>query len=573
VGLQNDTLELLLHNEEGFKGGPSLTKGNAQILSWEVAQNPQYAYLSLELSQAKAGQLLIKWENCQLKYRLKYQFAQRQGAINGSDALYLITPDRFANGDSKNDGQLNMNDTLHGREHPFGRHGGDIKGIHDKVEYIEDLGFTALWISPLLENDEFKESYHGYAITDHYNIDPRFGSNEDYRKLVENLHSRGMKMVMDVVYNHFGSQHHLFLNPPDSNFFHFDMAKVRTNYRAVSIMDPHVSQADLKNFNDGWFDDHMPDVNQKDPHMALFLIQNSLWWIFEYGIDAFRIDTYAYPDQGFMAELGSRIKMEVPDFFLFGEIWVHMPEIQSYFAGNNKHNPYESHLDGVTDFQFKYAAKEAVKNQQDWTSGVAKLYYRLAADYLYKDPQQLVTFIDNHDEARILGELEGDTAKLKVLLGWLYTMRGIPCTYYGTEIGMRETANHGLIRQPFPGGWPDDKENKFTPEGRNELENALFNYIQKLLQWRSSNTAAQSGTMKHFIPEDDVYTYFRVDEQSTVMVISNTHPNEERVVDLSRFAEVWPAGIGVTEVLTGELLEGQELKIAPMSIKIFEVQP
>jgi len=406
-GAKNPSLELLLFNPKGFKEAPQLRAENGPALIFsEIAQNPQYAYFKVNLEGFPADDFTITAGQQEIRYQLKKPSSHRPQPLTQADALYLITPDRFANGEPANDEVAGMNDKKLGREFPFGRHGGDIQGIISKLDYIQNTGFTTLWISPLMENNEFKESYHGYAITNHYQIDPRFGSNAIYKRLINQLHQRDMKMVMDVVYNHFGSQHHLFLNPPDSSFFHFHPEFVKTNYRAVTVMDPHAAPSDLEQFTNGWFDNHMPDVNQKNPHMQQFLIQYSLWWIFEFGVDAFRIDTYAYPDQEFMALLGKRVKEEFPSFFLFGEIWVHMPEIQSYFAANNKHNPYNSYLDGVTDFQLKYAIKEALHQQQGWTSGVAKIYYRLAADYLYENPNNLVTFIDNHDEARIFGELK-----------------------------------------------------------------------------------------------------------------------------------------------------------------------
>lgn len=566
--LQNPKLEIMLYSPEGFK---SLPECKSDILKVEssFASNHDYAYLSVDLSDFTGNSFEINCGKETINYQLKTAKKSAAG-LNPSDAIYLISPDRFVNADPKNDQIKGMNEAKYGREFPFGRHGGDLAGIVSKLDYIQDLGFTATWSCPLLSNNEFKESYHGYAITDHYNIDPRFGDNELFRTYVDASHQRGMKVIMDVVYNHFGSQHLLHLNPPDSNFFHFDMKGTRSNFRAVNLLDPHAAQADIKQFSNGWFDDHMPDVNQQDPNIAAFLIQNSLWWILEYGLDAFRIDTYAYPDQKFMAELGRRIKAEVPNFFLFGEVWVHMPEIQSYFVGDNRYNPHQSHLDAVTDFQFKYALKESVDQQQGWTSGVAKLYYRLAADYLYKNPENLVTFIDNHDEARIFGELHEELAKLKVALGIMYTMRGIPSTYYGTEILMKETENHGLIREDFPGGFPGDTLDKFTAQGRTAVENEAHDYIKTLLNWRKSSEAITQGSFTHFVPADDVYVYARISASDTVLVLFNSNQNEERQVDLSRFAEVWDTKSPALDVLIQKGFSGEIAKLPKMSITILQ---
>lgn len=571
-GLVHDTLELLVYASDPPHGLPKTRGKSPELLEVKGAENDHYAFMRFKLGNFDRADFGLEWGDYRYRYRIKNKTPYRAQPLGPEDNLYLITPDRFANGDTSNDQLAGFNEELHGRQHPFGRHGGDIAGIRQHLDYLEDLGVTALWISPLLENDEPKESYHGYAITDHYRIDPRFGRLADYQSLSRDAHARGMKMVMDVVYNHFGAQHLLFREPPDSSFFHFHPENLQTNYRAVALMDPHVSQADKERFTRGWFDRHMPDVNQSNPRMAQFLIQQSIWWILEAELDAFRIDTYAYPDQSFMAELARRIKTEFPHFFLFGEIWVHMPEIQSYFDPNNPFNPHSTRLDAVTDFQTKYAIKEALRQEQSWTGGVAKLYYRLAADYLYENPGQLITFIDNHDEARIFGELNGDTARLKVALGLLYSLRGIPCLYYGTEIGLRETENHGRIRQDFPGGWPGDSLNFFVDSGRSPEAAKLHRYVRQLMRWRLDNPELLKGDFLHFIPEREVYAYFRRSEKDTLMVLVNTHPNEKRKVALERFRETWPPGSVAREVLTGEILRGKECVLDPMEIRLYQRQ-
>ncbi len=569
-GLKDTHLELIIYQESGFKALPVVQgKGGPRVEQVHLADNPQYAYLQLDLAGFKGDQFGIELDREELSYRLKTPTEYRPQSLRPNDAIYLITPDRFANGDPSNDRLDGMNEGKYGREYPFGRHGGDIQGIIDHLDYIQDMGFTALWPSPLLENNEFKESYHGYAITDHYAIDPRFGSNELYAEMVNQAHVKGLKIIMDVVYNHFGSQHQFHLNPPDSNFFHFEWKGKRSNFRAVTLMDPHASKIDKEKFAQGWFDDHMPDVNQRDPHMANFLIQNSLWWILEYGLDAFRIDTYAYPDQAFMAELARRVKLERPDFFLFGEIWVHFPEIQAYFSGHNPANPHESGLDAVTDFQFRYALKESLEQGQSWTGGSAKLYYRLAADYLYADPSKLITFMDNHDEPRIYGELHQDLAKLKAGLTIMYTMRGIPSTYYGTEILMKETANHGVIREDFPGGFPGDSLNKFDDRDLQAKEKELRDYMRHLLKWRAESEAIAKGEFLHFVPEGDLYVYFRISESEKVMVVFNSHQSESIAIGLSRFEEVWASGGRAKDVLNGEEVEMEGLRIEPMSVQVY----
>jgi len=572
-GLEETQLEIMVYQPQGIENPQAVKIGDGIPFDLKVpegaAGSDKYVFITLDVANASSESFQITVDGKSYTYELKKPKAYQVQTLSQADAIYLITADRFANGDEDNDELKGMNEKKHGREHDFGRHGGDLQGVIDHLDYIQEMGFTATWTSPVMTNDEFKESYHGYAITNHYEIDPRLGSAETFAEYVNQSHARGMKVILDVVYNHTGSQHFLNQNPPDSGFFHYDMMHTRSNFRAVNVMDPHVSKADMKKFSEGWFDDHMPDVNQKHPQFANYLIQNSLWWILEYGIDAFRIDTYAYPDQAFMAELGRRIKLERPDFFLFGEIWVHYPEIQSYFAGGNPFNKVDSKLDAVTDFQFRYALKESLDRNQDWTGGVAKLYYRLAADHMYGDASKLVTFIDNHDEPRSFGEFHEDLNKMKVALGILYTMRGIPSTYYGTEILMKETEHHGLIREDFPGGFKGDKVNKFDPKNLQGSEAEINEYIRKLLAWRASSQAVTQGSFLHFIPEDGVYVYFRLTEGETVMVVVNTNQGAGKNVDLNRFREVWSVmGTGY-DVLTGEEAPIDNLYMEPMSIRIF----
>lgn len=573
AGMENDTLELLIYNQGGFKNAPMIS-GDVELIDSKLATNNRYAFVKVNIANAQAGSFKIGKGKGAINYELKERSDYSPKGLNPADAMYLITPDRFANGNPTNDVVKGMREEELDRNEPFARHGGDLKGITSKLDYINNLGFNSLWICPVLTNDMAEESYHGYAITDHYNIDPRFGNLEEYKDLVDGMHLRDMKMVMDVVYNHFGTEHHLFKDLPDSSFFNFhkgfDAGYQQTNYRAASLFDPHASQSDREQFTDGWFVRTMPDVNQRNPHMAAFLIQNSIWWVEEFGIDAFRIDTYSYPDQKFMGELAGRIKQEYPDFFIFGETWVHYPEIQSYFPEGAKYNPVNSNMDAITDFTLCFAIQEALTKQQGWTEGVSKVYYRLAADYLYENPDQLVTFLDNHDLARIYGHYGENWPKLKTALGMLFTLRGIPCMYYGTEILMKETANHGVIREDFPGGWENDTVNKFVAEGRTELENETFDWIKLLLDYRSESKALTEGKLIQFVPMDGVYVYFRNTDDETNMVIVNTNQKDSKVLKLDRFTELWPKGSTGVDIASQQKIGGEELNLAPMSILIVE---
>ncbi|MGB0175885.1 MAG: alpha-amylase family glycosyl hydrolase [Owenweeksia sp.] len=567
--MNNRTLDLLVYNPEGFKDKPVVE--GVEVLNSEIAPNTRYAYVRVQTpAQDSKSTFTIGKGKGKIVYELRERKAKRGRGMSPADVMYLITPDRFANGNPANDRKKDMAERDYSRDSIYGRHGGDIQGIRNHLGYIHDMGFNSLWICPLMTNDQPRASYHGYAITDHYNIDPRFGSNAEYAHLMEEMHQRKMKMVMDVVYNHFGSRHHLFMDPPDSTFFNFHNDYLQTNYRAATLFDPHAAESDRSRFTDGWFDGHMPDVNQRNPQMASFLIQNSIWWIEEFGIDAFRVDTYTYPDQQFMADLAKVVKEEYPDFFIFGETWVHFPEIQSYFVEGNRYNPIATYMDAVTDFQFCFAVHETFNQPQEWAKGLSKLYYRLAADYLYDHPENSVTFLDNHDLGRIYGTFGEDMDKLKASLGLLFTMRGIPCVYYGTEILMRETANHGVIRQDFPGGWPGDKTDKFTATGRTEAENEAHSYITKLLNWRKDSEAITQGKMKHFIPDNDIYVFFRYTESDTVMVVMNSNPNDSRTVKMERFTEMMPSRKGI-DVLSGESVALKELTVKPKSIQIIQL--
>ncbi len=574
VGMENDTLELLVYNKNGLKEAPKV-KGNVQVLSSELATNPNYAYVMLRLDKANPQTLKIGEGRQSVKFEIKSRSGVQPAEIGPADAMYLITPDRFANDDPDNDHPKGFKEQKYGRDKPYGRHGGDIKGITEHLDYIKNLGFNTLWISPLVTNDQPEESYHGYAFTDHYSIDPRFGSNTEYADLVKQMHSRDMKMVMDVVYNHVGDQHLLFTDLPDSGFFNWHRGYKdgfrQTSYRAATLFDPHASESDKEQFRDGWFVKHMPDLNQKNAHVAKFLIQNSIWWIEEFGVDAFRIDTYTYPDQNFMGRLAKSIKREYPNFFLFGETWVHHPEIQSYFTKGNKLNPVQTQLDAVTDFTLYYALQEALNQKAGWNEGITKVYYRLAADYLYERPDLMVTFLDNHDLARALGHYGGDIQKLKTALGMLFTLRGIPCVYYGTEVLMKATDGHGHIREDFAGGWPNDSINKFTEQGRSKAENEMHDYIKKLLDYRKNSKAITEGKITQFVPHDGVYVYFRHSETQTVMVVVNANQDDDKTVDLKRFEELWPVGSSGKNILSGQLFSGSEIMLEPKSIKIIEL--
>lgn len=538
-------------------------------------ENKNYLRLVLRIAQvAKPQKIQILMGKTQVYYELKsrnYGNKTLMG-LHPNDFIYLITPDRFANGNPANDVVKGMAEDSINRKQPYARHGGDIAGIASKLDYIEDLGVTALWINPLLENNQPQASYHGYAITDHYKTDPRFGTNEDFKALVNNMHSRGMKMVMDVIYNHWGDRHYLHQDLPDYNMVNWWNEFTKTNYRSSVLHDPYASPREKTQFTDGWFDHHMPDLNQRNPLVANYLIQNSIWWIEEFGIDAFRIDTYTYPDQEFMSELARRILKEYPNFFMFGETWVHVIQEQNFFLGNNKNRlPFNSNLQSVTDFQWYFALEKGILEPTDWASGMSRMYYVLSGDYLYTKPQYLVTFLDNHDLARWYGHVGEDMNKFKIGIALLFTSRGIPQLYYGTEILMKETNGHGEIREDFPGGWPSDKLDKFQANGRTEVENEAFNYIKKLANYRQQSAALTTGELTQFTPKNGLYIFLRHAKNGEKVLVVVNNADVPVMLDDSLANEWMPAGTLVRNIENEAVIEISQINMVEPGVAIFEV--
>ena len=543
-------------------------------------ENPDYVYITLKISgDAVPGIKKIDYKAGRKSYVLNYELKQRNGSpdihqgINSGDVIYLITPDRFANGDTTNDVVESMREKVCNREEIDARHGGDLRGVINKLDYIKSLGMTATWLNPVEENDMDATSYHGYAFTDHFKVDPRFGTNDEYLEYVEKSHEKGLKVVKDVVYNHFGIKHYLIEDLPSKSWLHNWDEFTRTNYRASTLMDPHASQADRKKMLDGWFDITMPDINQNNIHAANYLIQYSIWWIEEFGLDAFRVDTYPYSDQRFMSRLTKTIYDEYPGFVIFGEAWVTGVTEQAWVtSGFHRGKDFNSYMDGVTDFSMKDAIIAAVKEDFGWNSGVAKIYNGLAWDYMYKDPMANVIFIDNHDLDRFLGVIGGNLQDYKMALGILFTMRGIPQLYYGAEINMDRGGHHGHLRQDFPGGWSDDKTDKFTAEGRSEDENSTWNYISKLANWRLTNDAVRYGKLMQFIPEDNIYVYFRYNDKQAVMVVVNAG-KEEKELKTQRFEERTKGFTKAKDVITDKTQPLGTIKLQPRSTTVLELVP
>jgi glycosidase len=581
TGMAMDTLQLIFHGPNIQQYQLALENPNTRIVGITNPPNKNYIFADLVISdKQQPGNLTFQFSGPKKKkFDYQYSLLDRSGqegarGIDASDLIYLVFPDRFANGDQSNDNVTGLKDKPADRQELKSRHGGDIKGISDHLEYFLELGATALWINPLLENDQPYESYHGYAATDLYKIDPRLGTNESYRDLVTKCHKNKMKVIWDVVYNHWGNENWMFRDLPDSSWVHWFPEFTRTSYRAEVLMDPYASRIDQKIMTDAWFDKHMPDLNQQNAELAKYLIQNSIWWIEYAGIDAFRIDTYAYPDQLFMKKLNESIRREYPDFVLFGETWVQGTPVQAWFTEQIAFNEaYSSSLHGVTDFQLYYAINKGLTENFGWEEGFRRIELTLAHDMVYHNPGMLVTFLDNHDLSRFYSMMNENMDHYKMGLAMLYTLRGIPSIYYGTEILMKNYADpDAKVREDFPGGWPGDLQNKFIAAGRSEKENDAFEFCKKLGQWRRSNPWIGGAALKQFVPENDTYVYFRIGEKKMLMCAFNGNDTETEI-SMNRFQECLNNKQMGIDIISGRKIAiDEKITMAPNSLLIIELQ-
>ncbi|PLX01570.1 MAG: alpha-amlyase [Marinilabiliales bacterium] len=547
AGMNNSQLQLMVHGENISLAKAIIDYEGVKLERTILVESPNYVFLDLVIdNDALAGNFDIKFVkgkktvatfNYELKKRTKAP--ESYTGFDNSDNIYLLMPDRFANGNPDNDDMPGMLEKAD-RNNPNGRHGGDIQGIEDKLDYLKDLGITAIWINPLLENNMPAYSYHGYAMTDLYKVDPRFGTNEDYKNLVAKAHEKGLKIIQDMVFNHLGTNYFWKDDLPSQDWYHQWPEFTRSNYRGGAVNDPNASEYDYNKMVKGWFDKTMADLNQHNPLMANYLIQNSIWWIEYLDLDGIRQDTYPYPYKDFMATWMETLLNEYPNYNVVGEVWLSYPQAVAYWLENdNNKDGFHSHLTNVFDFPLMYAITNSLNQDNGWSSGIAQLYELLSQDYVYSDPNKLVLFADNHDGDRLYSKLGEDLAKFKMAMTMLFTLRGIPQLYYGTEILMTgyEHQGHGFIREDFPGGWEDDTIDAFTSGGRTDEQNIAFNFVKHLMNWRKTNMAVQQGKLTHYIPEDGVYVYFREYEDECVMVILN-NSKEDKSLDLNRFAEI-----------------------------------
>jgi neopullulanase len=530
AGMNYPELQLMIYGKNISGSSVDIKYKGITVKKITSPDNPDYLFVDLVLDPAvKPGTFRINLDKKGSKYSVEYTLrerkpdsAKREGFKN-SDVIYLIVPDRFANGDPSNDEVPGMIEGKN-RSDRQGRHGGDLKGITGHIDYIAKMGFTALWPTPVLENNQKRTSYHGYAITDFYRVDPRIGTNEEYAALGEKLRQNGIKLIMDMVFNHCGSEHWWMSDLPFPDWINnYPDIKI-TNHRRTVNQDPHASEYDRSHFSDGWFVHSMPDLNQRNPFMANYLIQNSIWWIEYAGLSGIRMDTYPYPDKDAMAEWTKRVLNEYPDFTMVGEEWSENPAIVSYWQRGKKNSDgYVSDLPSLMDFPVQSALVKALTEEESWGTGWIKLYETIAQDFLYPAPENLVVIPDNHDMARFFMQLGKDTALYKLGMTFILTTRGIPQIYYGSEIQMThpKSNDHGDIRKDFPGGWEGDSVNAFTGTGLLPQQLQSQEFFRKLLIWRKNAEVMHTGQLMHFAPDNGCYVYFRYDNQNTVMIVLN----------------------------------------------------
>ena len=589
VGFRETGLQLLVYGNDIAQFRPTVDWPGVSVRRVESVRSPNYLFVYLDIApDTEPGTFELRFSGGDSDKELAWPYTlhaknpdpAHTRAFDASDVIYLITPDRFANGDPSNDDIEGMGDPVD-RSDPNGRHGGDIQGIAERLDYIAGLGFTAIWLNPVLENRMPEVSYHGYATTDFYRVDPRFGSNEAYRALVQQARAQDIDVIMDMIVNHIGSGHWWMDDLPTDDWLNFQGAPVITSHEHITEQDPYVSAYDAQMYSDGWFDTIMPDLNQRNPLLADYLTQNALWWIEYLGLSGIRMDTYPYPDKHYMAEWTRRVMLEYPDFNVVGEEWTTNPAAVAYWQrGQQNRDGYVSWLPSLMDFPLQSALRVGLTTAEgsamadEHPGGLLQLYRALANDFVYPDPGALVVFPDNHDMSRIYAQVGEDYDLWRMALAYVLTVRGAPQIYYGTEILMSSPATRvdGIIRSDFPGGWPGDPIDGFSGEDLTEQQRAAREFLQTLLTWRRDRAVVHHGDLTHFVPRDGSYAYFRHDETDSVMVVLNK--NREAVdLELARFAERLQGFDSAHDVVTGETLPlGDTLPLAPRSVRVLDLR-
>jgi len=574
IGHKNPNLQLLIKADKINDYEVNINYPGVKITNIHNADSPNYIFLDLEISdKAKEGSFLITFtkENKTLSYsyklRKKRSLEDQSNGFDSSDAIYLITPDRFANGNYENDIIDFLKERKIDRANNYARHGGDLKGIFENISYIKNMGFTSLWLNPVLINDMKEGSYHGYATTDYYSVDPRFGSMKEYIELSLELKKNNIKLIKDIIVNHCGLYHWWMDDLPFKDWLNFqenylksndktiEKNTVYSNHRRTTIQDIYASKSDYRGMLDGWFVPTMPDLNQKNKFLANYLIQNSLWWIETLNLSGIRQDTYPYAEKEFMSEWAGRIMSEYPKFNIVGEEWSYNPIRIAYWQdGNNNKDGYKSNLKSTMDFAMQKAIQEGILEEEAWNTGLIKIYENLANDFYYSNPESLLIFNDNHDMSRIHTQMKKDITKTKMAIGLMLVLPRIPQLLYGTEILMEDSSNpgdHGLIRSDFPGGWDNDKINAFSKQNLTDDQIEMQEYLKVLLNFRKKSKAIHIGNTIHFAPKNGVYLLQRRFNDEIVIFIINKNKNDVRLSN-DRFSELNLNNIVFSDIHSGK---------------------
>lgn len=581
VGMQDSKLQLLVHGVDIAELTASVTYPGVTLDGIVKTSNKNYLFINLSITpKTVAGNVNIRFLQgdktvLTVAYPLQARStnsAQRRG-FSPSDAIYLIVPDRFANGDARNDSVSTLKDKAN-RANPSARHGGDISGMSEHLDYIANMGFTMIWPTPLTENAQPAYSYHGYAATNHYQIDPRFGSNEGYRQFVHKANTKGIGVIQDIVLNHIGSGHWWMKDLPTADWLNYQDKAVFTNHARSTLQDTHASGEDRKRFTDGWFSENMPDLNQSNPLVANYLIQNSIWWTEYANLAGIRTDTYSYSDKAFLTNWSARLMQEYPHFNLVGEEWSSNPNIVSYWQkGKVNHDGYVSSMPSMMDFPLHEALRQSLVEAESYNGGLNKLYESIANDFLYPNADNLVIFEGNHDTSRLFSALDEDLDLYKIAMAYLATMRGIPQITYGTEILMTspKQRDDGKVRSDMPGGWQADDVNAFTGIGLSAKQKEAQDFLKKLLNWRKNTPVIHHGKLMHFAPDKGTYAYVRYDDKKKVMVIINKNKVVTEM-ETARFHEMLTAAATATEVLSGKKFDlSKAIKLPARSVLILEI--
>ncbi|MBC7571152.1 MAG: glycoside hydrolase family 13 protein [Spirosoma sp.] len=587
VGMKNPNLQLMVYGPSAGTLLYSIDHPGVKLVRTVTVENANYAFLDLTIAPtAKPGMLRIVGKRGAERVTYDFPLKARDNAPKGqgvtdADFIYLAMPDRFANGDPANDKFTDLADSNADRANPFYRHGGDLAGAAQHLDYLKDLGVTAIWFTPVLENNQpltneggvMRSAYHGYGFTDQYQIDRRFGGNDAYKDFVKKAHANGLKVVQDAVYNHVGINHWFLKDIPMKSWLHQWPTYTNTSYKYQPITDPHGAESDRRVTLDGWFVPFLPDLNQSNPLVANYLIQHAIWTVEEFGVDAWRVDTYMYNDMPFMNRCNAALLEQYPNIHIFGESWVNNVVDQAYYTRNKIDFPFKSNQPGGLDFVLYSAMLDGLKQKFSWDDGVNKPYQALAQDAVYVDPNKLVTFLDNHDTDRFLSVIGDDFDKYKMGMTWLLTTRGIPSMYYGTEILMKNFKNpsDAEVRRDFPGGFPGDATNKFTAAGRTDKENEAFDYVRKLARYRKATPALHSGKLTQYLPQNGVYVYFRYDKNKAVMIATNSN-DAETPLETARFAERMAGFTTARNILTdAKITDLKTLKLPAKTAVVLEL--